>query len=291
MAISDLGYSVAELMITHMARTLAGLEGERVVGSATPCSHLAGALAQRLNPNLVLMHSYTLFDGTCPPSITAWEWLVRGSIRAELDQETMFDLVLNGDFAIWIGPPQVDRHGNANTSVIGPWERPKVCLVGARGLPDDSVNLPEMLYYIPKHNPRSLVDQVDFVSAVGYGPARRRGEISWGSPLLVITNLGVFDFADNGDGDTTMRIRSLHSGVSLEQVQKATGFALQVPQTVRETEAPASEELRLIREELDPLGCRDLEFLSGEAAAQRTADVLNKEDELVNDAKLSGGRR
>lgn len=288
MDVSGLDYSVAELMITHMARTLAGLKGERVVGSATPCSHLAGALAQRLNPDLVLMHSYCLFDGTCPPSITATEWLARSSVRAELDQEVMFDLVLNGDFAIWIGPPQVDRHGNANTSVIGPWERPKVCLVGARGLPDDSVNLPEMLYYLPKHNPRSLVEQVDFVSAVGYGPARSRGEVKWGSPLLVITNLGIFDFADNGNGDTTMRIRSLHPGVTLEQVQKATGFALQVPPTVLETESPVAEELRLIREELDPLGCRDLEFLSGEAAARRTADILSKEAELVNETKLSG---
>ena len=96
------------------------------------------------------------------------------------------------------------------------------------------------------------------VSGVGYDRAAAAGPAAseFHEIRRVISNLGVFDFETP---DHAMRIRSVHPGVTVEQVVEATGFELVVPDDLSKTRAPTDEDLRLIREVLDPNGLRDAE--------------------------------
>ena len=110
-----------------------------------------------------------------------------------------------------------------------------------------------LLYWNTNHNPRSLVERVDFVSCPGYlggGDERERLGLT-GGPQLVVTNLAVLDFEPESK---RMRLRSVHPGVSVEQVQEATGFELLLADEVTETPKPTPEQVRLLREVIDPDG-------------------------------------
>jgi acyl CoA:acetate/3-ketoacid CoA transferase beta subunit len=167
----------------------------------------------------------------------------------------MFDIVWSGRRHVMMGATQVDRFGNQNIACIGPWAKPKAQLLGVRGAPGNTVNNPTS-YFVPAHGPRVFVEAVDCVSGVGYDRAAAAGPAAseFHEIRRVISNLGVFDFETH---DHAMRIRSLHPGVTVEQVVEATGFELVVPDELPETRAPTDEDLRLIREVLDPNGLRD----------------------------------
>src|SRR5262249_36613257 len=150
---------------------------------------------------------------------------------------------------VMMGAAQIDRHGNQNISCIGPWARPKAQLIGVRGAPGNTVNHATS-YWVPAHSPRSFVARVDAVCGVGTD----RAGGGFHELRRVVSNMGVFDF---GGPDGTMRIVSLHPGVTLAGVQAATGFP--IDGTAAETRAPTAEELRLIREVLDPEGKRKQE--------------------------------
>jgi glutaconate CoA-transferase subunit B len=116
------------------------------------------------------------------------------------------------------------------------------------------------------HTPRTFVERVDFRSCAGYldgGDSRERLGLKNG-PQLVITNLCVMDFEPESK---QMRLKSLHPGVTVEDVQAQTGFRLIIPSEVPHTEPPTVEELQLLREVIDPRGMRKLEF---RGAAVRT---------------------
>jgi acyl CoA:acetate/3-ketoacid CoA transferase beta subunit len=164
----------------------------------------------------------------------------------------MFDLLWWGRRHVMMGATQVDRFGNQNIACIGPWQKPKAMLLGVRGGPGNTVNHTTS-YWVPNHSPRVFVENVDFVSGVGYDrvPAGAFHEIR-----VVVSNLGVFDF---DTPDHSMRVRSVHPGVTVEDVRSATGFELVAGGAVPETRAPTEEELRLIREVVDPQSLRDTE--------------------------------
>ena len=152
---------------------------------------------------------------------------------------------------------QIDRTGNQNISAIGPWDRPKAQLVGVRGAPGNTVNH-STSYWVPNHSTRSFVEQVDVVSGVGYARAEAAGPSAtrFHEIRYVVSNLGVFDFATP---DHSMRLVSVHPGVSVNDVVAATGFALVLPDEVPETRVPTPEELELLRTVLDPRGLRERE--------------------------------
>ncbi|WP_018657052.1 CoA-transferase subunit beta [Actinomadura flavalba] len=156
-------------------------------------------------------------------------------------------LVLNGRRHVVMGPSQIDASGNTNISCVGPWERPARQLLGSRGGPGNT-RLSTTSYWVPRHSTRVFTEAVDFVSGVGHD--RGAHEIR-----AVVTNLAVLDFG----GDGRMRLRSVHPGVGVDDVVAATGFALGVPDEVPETRAPTAEELRVIRDVLDPGGLRERE--------------------------------
>lgn len=170
-----------------------------------------------------------------------------------MNYRKVFDVVWRGTRHVIMGASQIDRYGNQNISAIGDWKQPKVQLLGARGAPGNTICHPTS-YWVAKHSSRIFVPQVDFVSGVGYdraatlGPAGRFHEIRG-----VVTNLAVLDFQTD---DNRMRIRSVHPGVSVDEVRAATGFELVVPDDVPESRAPTPEELRLLNEVIDPRGLR-----------------------------------
>ncbi len=154
-----------------------------------------------------------------------------------------------------MGASQIDRYGNQNISCIGAWERPSRQLLGVRGAPVNTLNNP-VSYWVPRHSPRVFVERVDMVSGVGYDRAAAAGVTRFHRLPRVVSDLGVFDFATP---DRSMRLASLHPGVTVEQVRAATGFALAVPDEVPYTREPTGAELRLIREVIDPAGARERE--------------------------------
>lgn len=165
----------------------------------------------------------------------------------------VFDQVWGGRRHVMMGAAQMDRFGATNISCIGDWAQPKVQLLGMRGSPGNTVSH-RTSYFVPSHSPRVFVEQVDVVSGVGYARDRWPEE---GLPHLdlhrVITNLAVLDFEGP---EQRLRLRSVHPGVTVDEVQDATGFELVVAEDVSETRTPTDEELRMIDERLDPSGLR-----------------------------------
>jgi acyl CoA:acetate/3-ketoacid CoA transferase beta subunit len=178
-------------------------------------------------------------------------------IEAWMPFGKMFDVVWAGKRHVMMGATQVDRFGNQNIACIGPWAKPKAQLLGVRGAPGNTVNHPTS-YWVPQHSPRVFVEAVDCVSGVGYDRAAAAGPTAseFHEIRRVVTNLAVLDFETP---DHSMRVRSLHPGVTVEAVQAATGFPLVVPTDVAETRAPTSDDLRFLRELLDPRSLRDAE--------------------------------
>ncbi len=166
-------------------------------------------------------------------------------------------MVTGGRRHVMMGASQIDRFGNQNISCIGDWRQPARQLLGVRGAPVNTLNNPTS-YWIPRHSTRVFVDKVDMVSGVGYDSAAAAGPCATRYHRIprVVTDLGVLDF---DTPDHSMRLAALHPGVTAAQVREATGFALTVPTDVPYTREPSAEELRLIREVIDPEGLRDRE--------------------------------
>ncbi|HKA83219.1 MAG TPA: CoA-transferase [Acidimicrobiales bacterium] len=170
---------------------------------------------------------------------------------------SMFDWVWSGRRHVMMGASQVDRYGNQNLAAIGDYARPKVQLLGYRGAPGNTINDPTS-YWVPNHSPKVFVEKVDTVTGIGWDRAAALGQAArFVDVRRVVSNLGVFDFETP---DRRMRLRSVHPGVSVEDVVAATGFELAVPADVPKSRLPTPEELELIREVIDPEGAREREL-------------------------------
>ena len=155
---------------------------------------------------------------------------------------------------------QIDRFGNVNNTVIGSYDKPKVRLPGGGGMADLGCMIPEIYLWSTTHNPRIFVDQLDFRSGIGWGDGgTHREELGLpGGPRLCVTNLCVMDFHPESKA---MQLKSLHPGVTVADVQDATGFEVLLPDgEIPVTASPTEEELRILREEVDPTSMRLREF-------------------------------
>ncbi|HEY1830351.1 MAG TPA: CoA-transferase [Acidimicrobiales bacterium] len=205
-------------------------------------------------PDLVLTDGEAALMLGAPPIATRPNELVR---EAAMPYRSVFDVVWSGRRHIMMMASQIDRTGNQNISAVGPHDHPKVQLVGVRGAPGNSVNHPTS-YWVPDHSPRTFVEHVDVVCGVGYGRAAAAGPgaLRFHDVRRVVSNLGVFDFETP---QRTMRLRSYHPGVGIDDIVAATGFELIVEDDVDETRLPSPAELDLIRVVLDPGSLRDRE--------------------------------
>jgi acyl CoA:acetate/3-ketoacid CoA transferase beta subunit len=202
------------------------------------------------NPDLLISDGESLFLGGVPPLGERAD-VVEGWIPFR----RVFDVVAWGKRHVMMGATQVDRHGNQNISAIGDFDQPKRQLLGSRGAPGNTVNN-RTSYWIPKHSPRTFVEQVDVVCGVGPRRAKGAGAARFNDIHRIVTNLGVFDLGGPGD---TLRLLSVLPGVTVDEVREQSGCDVHADRDVAETRSPGLAELVMIREVLDPKGLRHKE--------------------------------
>jgi acyl CoA:acetate/3-ketoacid CoA transferase beta subunit len=255
-----------EIMVFCIARQVQ--DGEIVAqGLATPLVAAGYLLARRTHaPNLYFASA--IGQGICrqpaPLGLTRVEqlWLDR-SLRNVGFTRAVVDILPRLRPKEFFRPAQVDPAGNFNNIAFGQnYRRPRLRLPGSGGIPDVTTYINDICLYVPRHSRLTFVKKLDFLSGLGHHPERR-----WGSgPIFLVSDLGQFDFQGVGPaGETVMRLVSYHPGNDIKNIQAHTGFELVIAAEVRETQLPEPAELRLLREEIDPLGIRQLESLSGAA--------------------------
>jgi acyl CoA:acetate/3-ketoacid CoA transferase beta subunit len=244
----------AEVCIVACADAFRG-DGEIVANPIGTIPIIGGRLARAtFEPDLLLTDGEALFVANDLPVGVDGATKV---IEAWNPYRTMLEITWSGRRHVMMGATQIDRFGNQNIAGIGPLDAPKVQLLGFRGAPGNTINDPTS-YWIPNHSPKVFVPQVDVVTGIGYDRAAELGPRAARFHRIprVVSNLGVFDFETSAH---TMRLRSLHAGVTVDDVVAATGFELDVPENVPESRSPTAEELALIRGVLDPNDLRSKE--------------------------------
>jgi glutaconate CoA-transferase subunit B len=243
-------YSTSELMVSSAARMLA--DGEVVfVGIGLP--NLACNLARRLHaPRLVLVYESGAV-GAAPerlPISIGDPALVTDSLAVCSMYDVFFNYLQGGLIDVgFLQGSQIDRFGNINTPVIGDYVSPTVRLPGSGGACEIAILARRVLVVAPQDR-RSFPERVDFVTSPGFVDGKGRREalgMPGGGPRAVVTNLGCYEFVDG-----EMTLASLHPGCTLDDVRANTGWEVRVAGRVETTEPPTAEELRIIREELDP---------------------------------------
>ncbi|MHA1357354.1 MAG: CoA-transferase subunit beta [Candidatus Helarchaeota archaeon] len=283
-------YTTDELLTVLMAREVTNKD-VMIVGVATPIVWSAFTLAKVTHAPDAIFHY--LMGNTF-----VWEarqvsllWFELGAAsrchRLHNTGECTLELLPHDVLTTieFFRPAQVDQYGNSNNVVIGDWHNPKVRLPGAAGIIDFSgfYSAGQHLY-VTRHDKRTFVptEKLFFRSGVGFidgtRPLKEYGLIGVG-PQCVITNLAYLDFDQK---ERRMRIKTVHPGVTVDQVQENTGFELLVAPDIKETTSPTEKEIHLLREKVDPLGIRKLEVLTGKERADLLEKVIRKEYSLIN---------
>lgn len=261
-----------EIMVTCIARQVQ--DGATVTqGIATPLVAAAYLLARHTHATHIYFAS-AIGQSMCrfpaPLGLTQVEslWLDRALTQIGFVRVAA-DILLRLDAIEFFRPGQIDCHGNFNNIAFGQdYHHPRLRLPGAGGIPDVTTFMNHISLYVTRHSRLTFVPQLDFCSGLGYSSGRRHGA----GPAYLVSDLGEFDFA-NG----RLRLTSYHPGVTVETIQKHTGFELEIAPDVHPTVLPSAEELRLLREEIDPLGIRRLESLSGGSRRALLHEIIAQE--------------
>ncbi len=245
-----MSYSLAELCICAASRAFEG-DGEVLATGIGVIPRLAASLAMKTcNTDLMMTDSEAWMLSEPNPLGQRPEGFQQAN-ESWMGFSRIFDNVWSGKRHAMLGPTQVDRFGQSNTSALGgSYQAPKVMMLGARGFPGNSISHPNS-FFVPAHSTRVFVEgECDFVSSIGYNPDRlpRGHALSDIDIRLIVTNLCVMDF---GGPDYQARLVSLHPGISAGQVQENTGFPLHVAGDVPATAAPTQAQLDAIAA-LDP---------------------------------------
>lgn len=247
-----MSYSASELLAVMAARQLAGVTSV-FAGVGIPL--LAAALAQKTYaPHLTIVVEGgsigpEVIPGRLPISTNEMRVAHRAQMLPAITDTFLF--AQRGFLDVgFVGGAQIDRYGNLNSSVVGPYERPTVRLPGSGGA-NDIISLCRRVMVVTLHERRRFVPQVDFVTSPGFldgGSSRRKAGLLFGRVSRVVTNLGILGF----DEETkVMRLEALHPGVSARDVTENTGFELRIPERVAISEPPSAAELALLQS-LDP---------------------------------------
>jgi glutaconate CoA-transferase subunit B len=241
-------FSKSEMMIVAAARELAG---QRVCFVGVGLPNIAVNLAQRtVAPDLELIYEAGAF-GARParlPLSIGDPTIVTGA-TAVVSMYELFSFYLQGGLVDvgFLGAAQIDRFGNINTTVIGPYEHPKARLPGSGGACEIAINAREV-FVIMRQSARSFVETIDFRTSPGnLGGAeqaeriRREGGWLGRGPSVVVTDLGIWHFGDDGE----MRLDSLHPGATLDEIRATIGWEPRIAASLATTPAPSAEELRL----------------------------------------------
>jgi glutaconate CoA-transferase, subunit B len=223
-------YTPDEMMAVEAARRLA--DGTVCfVGIGLPS--LAANLARRTHaPRCVLVYeSGTIGSKPHELPLSIGDGELADTADAVVSVPEMFAYWLQGgriDVG-FLGAAQIDRHGNLNSTVIGPYDQPSVRLPGGGGAPEIATGVREVFVML-RHTSRAFVSAVDFITSVG------------DNVCVVVTDLGILEPVD---GELTLV--ALHPGATAEQAQGATGWELRISDDVRTTEPPSATELSALR--------------------------------------------
>lgn len=245
-------YTDTELMIARAARELTD-DDTVLVGVGVP--NIACNLAKRTGASGLEMvyESGTVGSDPSRLPLSIGDPVLASNARSVVPMVQGFGYYLQaGRIDVgFLGGAQIDKHGSLNSTVIGDYDDPDVRLPGSGGACEIASNVERTLVITP-HSRRRFPEEVDFVTSPGYVDGREGREALGlrGGPEAVITDMAVMAFDEAGE----MYVTSVHPGVDREAVQAATGWELQFADDLAETTPPTAEELRLIREELDPDG-------------------------------------
>ncbi|EPZ14767.1 acyl CoA:acetate/3-ketoacid CoA transferase subunit beta [Thauera terpenica 58Eu] len=259
-------FSLAELMIVAASEAWRG-DGEVLASGIGVIPRLGASLAKLTHgPGLLMTDSECFLVEDPIPLGPRGDFVPKYS--GSMNFERVFECVWGGQRHAMIGPTQIDRYGQTNLSVIGDYKKPKAAILGVRGLPGNSINHINS-FIVPSHSKRVFVEgEVDMVSGVGYNPARWEPGMRQDFMAIrhIVTDLCVMDFEGP---EHAIRVRSLHPGVSFDEVQEKTGFPLLKAPNLGETPHPTAAQLTLIRR-LDPHDLRAAQ-LKGNPPGMRAA--------------------
>jgi len=246
-------YSSSELLTINAARLLR--DGDVVfVGVGLP--NLACNLARRTHaPNLVMIYEAGVI-GAQParlPLSIGDPTLVSGALSVCSMYDIFAFYLQRGNIDVgFLGGAQIDRYGNINATVIGGYSNPKVRLPGSGGSMEISA-WANRCYILTPHQKRRFPEKVDFRTSAGFlsgRPEREAAHLRGDGPQAVVTDLGIMEPDENGE----LVLTALHPGCTVEQAKANTGWDLKAAAELRLTEPPSDEELRILRQDLDPEG-------------------------------------
>jgi len=247
-------YSASEMMIAVAARML---KGARTVFVGVGLPNIACNLARiTVAPDMEMIYESGVY-GARPerlPLSIGDPTLVSGALSV-VSMADLFELYLQRGLVgiALLGGAQIDKYGNLNSSVIGDYAKPKTRLPGSGGACEIATNA-QRTFMIMRLKRRAFVEKLDFITSPGHlsgGDSRSRLGLPGKGPEIVITDKAILNF-DNADRE--MQLSALYPGVSEADVRAETGWELRRAPTIEEVSPPSVEELRLIREELDPSG-------------------------------------
>jgi glutaconate CoA-transferase subunit B len=249
---SELTYTASEMMIVIAARVL---KGARTVFVGVGLPNIACNLARHtVAPDMELIYESGVY-GARPerlPLSIGDPTLVSGALSV-VSMADLFGLYLQRGLVeiALLGGAQVDRYGNLNSTVIGDYAKPKTRLPGSGGACEIATNA-QRTFMIMRLKRRAFVEKLDFVTSPGHlkgGDSRAQLGLPGGGPELMITDKGILNF-DNSQRE--MQLSALYPGVTVDEVKAEVGWSLRLAGKMEEVDPPSAEELRLIREELDP---------------------------------------
>jgi glutaconate CoA-transferase, subunit B len=251
---AELTYSSSELMIINAARMLR--DGDVVfVGVGQP--NLACNLAKRTHaPNLVMIYEAGVI-GAEPqrlPLSIGDPTLVSGALSVVSMYDIFANYLQRGNVDVgFLGGAQIDKYGNINATLIGAdYIHPKVRLPGSGGAQEIAA-WANRCYIMTPHQKRRFPEKCDFITSAGYlngAGGREKAGLRGKGPVAVVTDIGILE----PDETSELVLTALHPGKTAEDAVANTGWALKVAANLRITEPVTEQELRILREELDPTG-------------------------------------
>lgn len=252
-------YTIPELLACFLARDLDDGD-DLIIGASSPIPTAAVLLAHFTHgPNMSICLSYSktnILNVTSIPTIlnevdyrlTRW---AESYFRDE-DQPLEFKARAHNR-PFFVGALQVDKYGNTNLIGVGK-DYKKLAVRGPGAIGTTGATMGDKHFYIVLnvHNKRLFVEKCDFISSLGWGEGgvdgRKKVGVPTGGPRYVLTPLCIMDFEEK---TKRMRLKSVHAGVTVDEVVKNTGFELVIPKSVPNTEPPTIKELEILRIRID----------------------------------------
>jgi len=246
-------FTLQEIMAVAAAREIRDFE-KVIIGTGLPL--LGSMLAMRTHaPNIIAIYESGTIEArpVKTPFSVADSCLIPGAAMQGGLIEGL-GIVHAGELDVgFLGGAQIDRFGNLNAHVIGDYYHPEVRFAGSGGSNDIGAGCKRTIIMM-LHQKRRFKETVDFVTTPGYltgGKHREKLGFPGSGPAVVVSTLGILRFHPDSK---EMYLESYHPGTDVETVRANTGWDLKISNDIRETEPPTVEEIRILREELDPTG-------------------------------------